>query len=296
MTKKVLILGKDGQLGNALTRVLKKKHKLMSLNKNDGNITNKKLIEKKIIKFKPDFIINAAAYTNVDAAEQNKNKAFLINAESVLNLSTLSKKYDCALIHFSTDYVFDGNKIKCYEVNDIPNPINVYGKSKLKGEYNILNTNDKFYIIRVSWILSDNKNSFLSKIIKLILTKEEINVVNDQKGSPISSEFVAQICNMLILKKDPSFNQIFHLSTKGEVNWYEIVKYLQKKIPPLVKYCKVFPIKSEDYISNVKRPKNSLLNHHNIETYLNTKIPDWKTNIDPIIKKISKKINYKNDH
>ena len=101
---------------------------------------------------------------------------------------------------------------------------------------------------------------------------------------------------MLILKKDPSFNQIFHLSTKGEVNWYEIVKYLQKKIPPLVKYCKVFPINSKDYISNVKRPKNSLLNHHNIETYLNTKIPDWKTNIDPIIKKISKKINYKNDH
>ena len=237
MTKKVLILGKDGQLGNALTRVLKKKHTLMSLSKNDGNIINKKLIEKKIIEFKPDFIINAAAYTDVDAAEKNKNEAFLINAESVLNLSMLSKRYDCALIHFSTDYVFDGKKIKRYDINDIPNPVNVYGKSKLKGEYNILNTNDKFYIIRVSWLLSENKNSFLSKIIKLILTKKEINVVNDQKGSPISTELVAKICDMLILKKDHSFNQIFHLSTKGEVNWYEIVKYLQKKIPPLVKYC-----------------------------------------------------------
>ena len=100
MTKKVLILGKDGQLGNALNKVLKKKHKLMSLNKNDGNIANKKLIEKKIIEFKPDFIINAAAYTNVDAAEQNKNEAFLINAESVLNLSTLSKNMIVLLYTF----------------------------------------------------------------------------------------------------------------------------------------------------------------------------------------------------
>lgn len=295
MLKKVLILGKDGQLGNALTNALQKKHVLMSLNKTDGNIENKKLIEKKIREFKPDFIINAAAYTNVEEAEKNKNKAFLINADSVLNLSYLSNKYNCALIHFSTDYVFDGCKTNCYEINDIPNPINVYGKSKLKGEYNILRTNNKFYIIRISWLLSDNKKSFLSKIIKLILTKKEINVVNDQKGSPISAEFVATICNMLILKKAHSFNQIFHLSTKGKVNWYEIVKYLQKKIPSLSKHCKVSPINSKDYISKVKRPKNSLLNHNDIETYLNIRIPDWKTDIQPIIKKISEKINYKND-
>ncbi|MDC3063363.1 dTDP-4-dehydrorhamnose reductase [Alphaproteobacteria bacterium] len=296
MVKKVLILGKDGQLGNTLTKILQKKHVLMSLNKIDGNIKNKTLIEKKIKEFKPDFIINAAAYTNVEAAEKNKNEAFLINAESVLNLSNLSKKYDSILIHFSTDYVFDGIKNKCYEISDIPNPINVYGQSKLKGEYNILKTNNKFYIIRISWLLSDNKNSFLSKIIKLILTKKEINVVNDQKGSPISTEFVAKICDMLILKKEHSFNQIFHLSTKGKVDWYEIVKYLQQKIPSLSKYCKVSPINSENYISNVKRPKNSLLNHYDIETYLNIRIPDWKTDIDPIIKKISKKINYKNDY
>ncbi len=295
MIKRVLILGKDGQLGNTLTNVLEKKHVLMSLNKIDGDIKNKKLIEKKIKEFKPDFIINAAAYTNVEEAEKNKNEAFLINAESVLNLSNLSKKYDCALIHFSTDYVFDGNKTKCYEINDIPNPINIYGKSKLKGEYNILNTNNKFYILRISWLLSDNKNSFLNKIIKLILTKKEINVVNDQKGSPISAEFVAKICDKLILKKEHSFNQIFHLSTKGKVDWYEIVKYMQKKIPSLLKHCEVSPINSKDYISNVKRPKNSLLNHYDIEAYLNIKIPNWKTDIDPIIEKLSKKINYKND-
>ena len=146
-------------------------------------------------------------------------------------------------------------------------------------------------------ILSDNKNSFLSKIIKLILTKEEINVVNDQKVISTSLlNLLHKICDMLILKRT-SFNQIFHLSTKGEIIGMKLLNILQKKIPPLVKYCKVFPINSKDYISNVKRPKNSNFKHAFVlKTYLNTKIPDWKTNIDPIIKKISKKINYKNDH
>ena len=116
---------------------MQKKHSLVSLNKATGNIMNDKLIEKWIIKFNPDFIINAAAYTNVEKAETNKTEAYNVNSEAVLNLSKLSKKYDCTLIHFSTDYVFDGNETKLYETTDIPNPINVYGKSKLQGEINI---------------------------------------------------------------------------------------------------------------------------------------------------------------
>ena len=290
MKKKILILGKNGQLGHALIKNMQKKHSLVSLNKATGNIMNDKLIEKWIIKFNPDFIINAAAYTNVEKAETNKTEAYNVNSKAVLNLSKLSKKYDCTLIHFSTDYVFDGNETKLYETTDIPNPINVYGKSKLQGEINIQRTNNKFYIIRVSWLLSENKNSFISKISKLMLKNTKLNIVDDQKGSPVSSDFVAKVCNKLILKEKHKYNQIFHLSTKGNVSWYEIVLHLQNKIPFLKKSCKVFPINSYEFKSNVNRPKNSLLNHQKIKNYLNLNIPDWKTDIDPIIQKIRKRI------
>ena len=176
-------------------------------------------------------------------------------------------------------------------MTDKPNPINVYGKSKLKGEINILNTNKKFYILRISWLLSENENSFLGKITNLIFSNKKLNVVDDQIGSPISTNYVAKICNKLIEKKTHDFNKIFHLSSKGKVSWYEIAKYLQEKIPSLMNHCKILPISSKNYTSNVSRPKNSLLNHRDIEKYLKIKMPDWKTDIDSIIKIIDEKIN-----
>ena len=121
-----------------------------------------------------------------------------------------------------------------------------------------------------------------------MLENTKLNIVNDQKGSPVSSDFVAKVCNKLILKEKHKYNQIFHLSTKGNVSWYEIVLHLQNKIPFFKKCCKIFPINSNEFKSNVNRPKNSLLNHQKIENYLNINIPDWKTDIDPIIQKISK--------
>ncbi len=163
----------------------------------------------------------------------------------------------------------------------------------MKGENNILHVGCKFYILRVSWLMSEEKNNFLYKIGSQMQNKNKLNVVNDQIGSPISTSLVAEICKKLILKTKPSFNKIFHLSTKGKISWYDIALHLQKTILQS-STCILLPVSSKDYKSRVHRPKNSLFFHYDIENYLNIQIPNWKEDINPILNNLSFKLNSKN--
>jgi dTDP-4-dehydrorhamnose reductase len=291
---KILILGKSGNLASELYLILKKKYIVDSISKSQNSkfdFKNKNLfikcIKDKIDHFSPDIIINAVGFTNVDLCEYNKNECKKINADALKHISYICKKKKIILVHFSSDYIFDGNCKKSYKENSKCNPINYYGKTKVMAERNIKKSGCRYIIFRISWIYSNKKNNFINSVISNIKKNKIIYVVNDQYGSPTSSNFVARY-TFKVLKKI-ELNQfifgVYNLSPTNPQSRYKIALYLRDKIKKKSKHCgRVFPIKSFDYKSIAKRPQNSRLNISKIEKFLSLKIPDWKKDLDTFLK------------
>ena len=283
--KKILIFGKNGQLSKTFHLAFSENKNILQLSSKEVNFLNPYLIPFIVKDFKPDFIINTSAYTNVNNAEINPEEAFAINSEALKIIAEATKLNKSILIHYSTDYIFDGTKKKKYTPSDIPNPQNIYGKSKLAGEQNILKSGCSFFIFRISWLMSEYGNNFIKTIISKIKKENDLFIVNDQIGSPISSNLVAKItAEILSSNNNTKFNQVFHLSTKGQVSWYDIAIHVENILNKVVHNKKIFPIKSCEYSSEVFRPKNSLFDHSDIESNLSKKLPFWKDDITPIIK------------
>jgi len=267
---KILILGAKGMLAQDLALVFEEENPLL-MDKDDLDITDEKQTKEIIFSLKPDLILNAAAYTNVDRAEDEKESAFKINGEAVGFLSQVAKEIGAILVHFSTDYVFDGNKeAGCPEDEKPKNPVNVYGASKLAGEKKILETkNLKYYLIRISWLFgpSGMKNqykNFVNTISKLAEEKEELKVVNDQFGKPTYTLDVAKGVKFLISQQVPF--GIYHLPNEGWTSWYNFAK---KIIEIKGLKTRIIPCQSKEYKTKAKRPKYSIL--------LNTKLPPQRT-------------------
>ncbi len=189
---KILIFGKYGQLGSTFHNYLGKSSNVLQLGSNDINFLKPNDLRKVINEFNPKYIINTAAYTNVDGAESNIKIANQINCDAVEVIAESSKVHNSILIHFSTDYVFDGRKNIKYKPSDLPNPVNEYGRSKFEGEKKIVESGCEFFIFRISWLVSEFGNNFVKSIINKLNNKTSISVVNDQIGSPISSNLVCQ--------------------------------------------------------------------------------------------------------
>ncbi len=261
---KILILGKNGMLGCALRKVFKNS---ICFNKGELDITNRKNVMKKVLEIKPDFVINAAAYTDVDGSEKNKDIAFKTNGEALKYLSEACRKSGSALIHMSTDYVFDGESKIGYTEDSKINPINLYGKSKAKGEYYIKKSMKKFYIIRTSWMFGEKGRNFVSTIISLGKWRKVLNVVDDQKGIPTYAYDLARVIKKIIYDKKPY--GIYHVTNGGVCTWFDFAK-------KIVEYAglktKVYPMKSDKLRRDAKRPKNSVL----VNTKLDYKIRSWK--------------------
>tara|TARA_B100000989_G_C19530118_1_gene469144 strand:+ start:1842 stop:2711 length:870 start_codon:yes stop_codon:yes gene_type:complete len=263
----IIVLGSEGQLGQSLKKTKHKNTKVVFFNKHNCDITKYKSILRVVEKYKPNFIINAAAFTNLPLAEKYKKKSFLINSQSLKNICKVSKKYNFKLIHISTDYVFDGKKNNKYSENDKTNPLSWYGFTKLEGEKNIIKNCNEYIILRTSGLFSSNKNSFVYKIIKKIKNNENINVVSDQFSFPCYSNDLAKLIWRIINKnKFIKFDQIYNYTGhEKKTNWYnfanKIMKYSRR-------YCKsksrIMPIKSINYKDNVKRPINSCLSNKKI--------------------------------
>ena len=228
---RVLLTGSDGQLGFSIQKLSPKGVELISLNRNQFDLSKTNNIKKNLEDIKPDFIINCGAYTNVDMAEDEKEKAMNINANSVKEMSLYLKENGGNLIQISTDYVFDGLNNKAYKVNDKVSPINQYGLSKSKAEKfitEILGEKNQSLIIRTSWLMGTISRNFLLTMIKLHQTKEEINVVSDQISAPTSTKTLAEACwKAIILKKEKTsynfkFMPILHWCDNGIASWYDI--------------------------------------------------------------------------
>jgi dTDP-4-dehydrorhamnose reductase len=260
-----------GLLGSDAVRLLSPIHNVFGLTKNELNITNTTSINTIFSNIKPDIIINCAGYTNVDNCKKNVSLANEINAYGAYNLANASKKYNSTIVHISTDYIFDGKKEKPYIELDKPNPLNIYGKSKLLGEKLVSQATPKHYIIRTSWLYGKNGNNFVKTIINASRksTKNELKVVNDQIGSPTYS--IDLINAIIFIIKQKSYGT-YHVSNEGYCSWYDFAK----KILQLSNINKeILPMCSEELERPAIRPKYSVLDNYKLRKQFNYTLRAW---------------------
>jgi len=273
---KILILGSSGQIGFSLKKILsgnKKKYQITCPKRKDLDLTNLKNLRNYFTKNNFDIVINCVAYTRVDDAELNKIEANKLNSKMPLLLAKIAQKKKFILIHYSTDYVFDGKLKKNYCEKSKTNPLNIYGLTKLKGDLNILNQNCKGVILRVSWVYSDKPQSFLNKIEKTLLNTKKLSIVNNQIGTPTSSNFIADITKKIIDENIFTKMTLYNLSPRGKCSWYDFAKeyFLNKNIKVDIK-----PIKSKNILQKATRPYFVNLNSSKLENKLQINFNNWK--------------------
>ena len=279
--KNILVTGSDGQLGKSLQLVTKNNFKFnfFFCTKKKLNITNYDCLKNFIISNKISIIINCAAYTNVDLAQDNFNTANLVNCVAVRYLCELCHKYSIKLIHISTDYVFDGRKKLPYNENDKTNPVNNYGLSKLNGEKEILNSClEKSIIIRTSWLYSKYGNNFVTKIIDKLNSNKPFSVVNDEIGSPTNSLDLAMVIMILLSKTTNKKPEIYHYSGKGYCSRYEFAKQIKK----ILKSDTVIKIESKINKESF-RPKFTVLDNEKIMSKFGLENFDWKSSLKSML-------------
>ena len=287
---KILILGSRGQLGKIIhNNLLKKKNFLViCLSRKNFDFTDNKKLSKYFNQINPDIVINCVAYTDVENAEKNKKICFLVNSKFTSILSDLCIKNNCFLIHFSTDYVFNGRKGNYKESNKVSS-INYYGYTKILGENIIKKKLKKFIIIRTSWLYSITKNNFLTKIITKIKNKEDIHVVNDQFGFPTSCYDLAKVTIKLITlynNKNKIKTGVYHYSNYGAkaISWYDFaIKINNLYYKKTKKFSKIIGVSSKNFKTLAKRPVNSSLNIDKICNTFNIKKKNWDMELEKII-------------
>lgn len=283
---RILITGANGQLGSELQGLIGKNENYLFATRKDLDICNKKQLESYISSNKIGLIINCAGYTNVDKAEEDFNTAKNINVTGVNTISNIAHKNNIFLIHISTDYVFDGSSKIPYKESDSTNPISLYGKTKRDGELEVIKSKANSIIIRTAWLYSKNYGkNFLKTMIRLGKEREEINVVNDQFGTPTNAKDLAN-CILHMIKQIDSTNswnkykgEIYNYTNEGSCTWYEFAKTIMETHHI---DCKVHPITTEEYPTTAKRPANSILSKEKIKREFGITISQWKESLqDP---------------
>ncbi len=273
----VLVTGASGQLGQALQHVAVNHPDIEFhfVSSSELDITDKVSVASCFRKRKPDACINAAAYTAVDKAESEPEKAFAVNVTGVKNLAEVCKEHNVLMLHISTDFVFDGTKREPYTEDDIPNPQSVYGKTKLQGEQEIQAVLTKYYIVRTSWVYSQFGNNFMKTMIRLGQERDSLNVVNDQTGTPTNAVDLAEAI-ISILKSDKEAFGIYNYSNEGSCSWYDFAK----KIFEVNKITiDLQPIATSAYPTPAKRPEYSVLDKRKITATFNIVNNNWNDRV-----------------
>lgn len=286
---KILVIGADGQLGKSLSSVCDKVDGFVYFTtRKDLDISNPESIRNALKAFEADYIVNCAAYTAVDKAEEEESKAFEINHQAVINIIKESEHLNSKIIHISTDYVFNGDATIAYKETDQIDPQSVYGLSKAEGENALIKmAGDRSIIIRTSWLYSEYGHNFLKTMLRLGAEKETLNVVSDQIGTPTYARDLAKAI-FDIIASDISFsspNTILHFSNKGASNWYEFANEIMKMADL---DCIVNPIPTSAYPTAAKRPTFSILDSTKIERLLDFQIRPWKEALKECISIIKK--------
>lgn len=279
---KILITGASGQLGQCLKKIAKQGligHDYFFADSAQLNITDVASIDKTFAEFRPDFVVNCAAYTAVDLAEDQKELAFAINAFGVESLAKVCNDYGAMLIHISTDYVFDGETELPYTEDDFTNPQSVYGASKRKGEELALEANPKTIVIRTSWLYSEFSKNFVKTMLHLFQTKEELGIVGDQFGQPTNANDLAEVIIKIVESPQHRFG-IYHFSNSPETTWYlfaEKIAELSKSI------INIKPISTAEFPTKANRPRRSTMDLNKISTDYNVEIYHWENRLEDCI-------------
>jgi dTDP-4-dehydrorhamnose reductase len=279
---KILLTGRTGQVGSALVHALAPLGEVRALDRQEMDLLDPQSIRSAVAKAMPDVIVNAAAYTAVDRAEREKELAHEVNSRAVKELAHESRSAGALLVHFSTDYVFDGVKSTPYVETDVPNPLNVYGSSKLEGERAIAASGCRHLIFRTSWVYGPAGRNFLHAILDAARTKPELRVVDDQRGAPTSSVAIASAVAQVLSSTDLSAKAggIYHLSAAGATTWHGFAAAILKGkglTTPIA------AIRSDEYPAAARRPKNSLLDNSKIGATFDVELPDWRQGLAAVL-------------
>ncbi|MBI0170108.1 MULTISPECIES: dTDP-4-dehydrorhamnose reductase [Bartonella] len=278
---KILVTGKNGQVAQSMLHSTQDGVEIVALGRPELDITDKISIEKAVQVYKPDIVVNAAAYTAVDKAETEIQEAFSVNRDGARNVAEIARDNGLPIIHISTDYVFNGQNENGYKEDDAPGPLNVYGLSKLEGEWGVMEANPNHIILRTAWVYSQFGNNFVKTMIRLAQTHDEINVVSDQWGTPTSADFIAN--NIITIGKQvtgkippQNWRGIFHLVPDGKTNWADFArKIFNSTTTANERNVVVHSIPSIAYKTACVRPANSLLNNIKTKTCFSLKFQTW---------------------
>jgi dTDP-4-dehydrorhamnose reductase len=294
---KILLFGKNGQVGWELNRSLQPLGEVIALERKDADFSRPESLRKIVREIQPDVIVNAVAFTAVDAAEKEKDLAELVNGAAPGILAEEALKINSLLIHYSTDYVFDGKKTGVYTETDVTNPISVYGKTKLLGEKLIQESGCKHIIFRTSWVYAARGSNFVKTIFRLAKERDELNVVADQFGAPTSAELIADItalslCHLLHNKVlVENVTGIYHLAATGETSWHGLARYVteeayNQKIILRIKPDNIHPITTSEYPLPAKRPSNSRLDTQKLSETFGVYMPFWQTHVQRMVSEL----------
>ena len=291
---RILLTGADGQVGFALEKKLRQLGEVVATDRGELDLTNPDAIKKFVGAIKPDLIINPAAYTAVDKAESETALAHQINAVAPGILAEEAAKLNVPLIHFSTDYVFDGLKKEAYVEDDKTNPQSVYGKTKCEGEEKV-RLHSKHIILRTSWVFGSHGNNFLKTMLRLIAEKDSLNIVGDQWGSPASasmlSDVTLKIADSILHNKNFNDYGTYHATNEGETNWFGYAKFIAEEAIGLGLRAKCTPdhihsILTSEYPTAAARPLNSRLNCEKLKKTFMLELPDWQSEVKKVLREI----------
>lgn len=294
---KILLLGKNGQVGWELQRSLAPLGEVISLNRDSkdglcGDFTVLKGLCRTISIVKPNIIVNAAAYTAVDNAEKDRVNTNIVNAQAPRVLAEEALKIGAWLVHYSTDYVFDGSGNKAWQENDEPNPLSEYGRSKLAGERAIEESGCKYLIFRTSWVFGSRGKNFAKTMLHLASERQTLSVINDQVGAPTSAALLADCTAHALLKAigNPELAGLYHLTASGQTTWYEYANLViehARNIGMELLVTEIKPIGTLDYPTPAKRPYNSRLNTAKFCNSFGLVLPDWQQGVIRMLDEIN---------
>jgi dTDP-4-dehydrorhamnose reductase len=285
---KIVVLGSSGQLACSLKKTQRESFDVTYLSRDIAPFEDFGKIQKQLEIIRPTHVINTVAYTKVDLAETEKDICFQINSDTPSKIAKWCLENESLFFHYSTDYVFDGNKSEPWNENDKPHPINIYGKSKLASEEAILKL-DNSYVFRTSWIYSEFGKNFVKTMISLMQEKEELSVVTDQIGGPnYGADLANATWNILSQSTNPG---LYHMSSQNFCSWYEFAVKIQKNLTEFglkTKIRKINPINSKDYKTPADRPLNSRLDSHRLKNTFGIELPNWEISLKTCMKEILK--------
>jgi dTDP-4-dehydrorhamnose reductase len=297
---KLLVVGHLGQVGVELQRTLAPLGELSLADKESVNLAQPPAIRELIHRTRPDVVVNAAAYTAVDRAESEPELAHAINGIAPGILAEETARRGALLIHYSSDYVFDGSKPSPWLESDAPNPINVYGESKLAGERAIAAVGGRHYVFRTSWVYAQHGSNFLRTILRLAFEREELRIVDDQIGAPTSARSIAEATARAILSNIDSRTGaeqmmcpeygLYHMTCAGQITWFgfaqELLEWTAARVPGQ-RLARCVPISSSEYPLPARRPSNSVLSNRKLKEAFGLELPDWRVALQRVLEEVN---------